>query len=138
MTENNATPPRSLPKPYSNRDYDFFYAGLARRELLVQRCTGCGQLRNPPGPMCPHCQSLEWEALRLGGRGTVYSYTIHHHPPLPGFPTPHVIALVGFPEGTRLLGGLRGVAADRVAIGMPVAVEFETVGETPTYYYRPV
>lgn len=125
-----------LPKPLSNRDFDFFYAGLDAGQLLVQRCSGCGRLRNPPGPSCPHCHSLEWEAQPLKGRGAVFSYTVHHHPKLPSFDTPHVIALVDMEEGLRVLGALVGVDADKVQIGLPVQVEFLRRGETATFQFR--
>ena len=40
-------------------------------------CTdyGCGATRQPLGPMCPQCQSLEWEAREATGRGWRYART---------------------------------------------------------------
>jgi uncharacterized OB-fold protein len=128
---------RVLPAPYSNRDYDFFYKGLAARQLLVQKCDGCGELRNPPGPMCPRCRSLRWSALKCAGTGEVYSYTTHRHPPLPSFETPHTIVLAQMSEGFRLIAGLQGNGAEGVQIGMPVSVEFEQRGEVPTFHFVP-
>lgn len=110
--------------PCSNQDFDFFYAGLEDQRLLVQKCGGCGELRNPPSPMCGECGSLVWSAEPLSGRGTVYSYIVHHHPPLPGFETPHPVVLAELEEGIRLLGALKTEQRDRVAIGAPVSVEF--------------
>jgi uncharacterized OB-fold protein len=71
----------------SNKDFDFFYRGLEVGQVLIQKCANCGSLRNPPSPACPDCRSLEWVAVPLNGRGVVHSYTVHHHPPLPGFAT---------------------------------------------------
>jgi acyl dehydratase len=51
------------------------------------------------------------------GTGEVYSYAVHHHPPVPGKRLPIVIALVELPEGVRMTGELLGVAPDRVRIG---------------------
>ena len=76
--------------------------------------------------MCPHCQSLEWDAIESSGRGTVYSFVIPHHPPLPWFPEPYVVALIDLEEGTRLVSNVVGVAPDAVTIGMPVVVRFES------------
>lgn len=110
--------------PCSNQDFDFFYAGLEGRQLLAQKCSGCGRLRNPPSPMCGNCGSREWSAVPLSGRGEIYSYMIHHHPPLPGFDTPHPVVLVDLEEGIRFLGALKSDHRDAVAIGKPVELEF--------------
>ena len=75
--------------------------------------------------MCPQCQSLEWDTIESSGRGTVFSFVIPHHPPLPWFPEAYVVALVDLEEGTRLVTNVVGVASEGVTIGMPVVVRFE-------------
>jgi uncharacterized OB-fold protein len=50
---------------------------------------------------------------------------IPHHPPLPWFPEPYVVALVDLEEGTRIVSNVVGVAPDAVTVGMAVAVRFE-------------
>jgi uncharacterized OB-fold protein len=110
--------------PGSNRDFDFFYTGLERGELLVQKCNGCGELRNPPSPACPHCRSLDWTAVAMSGRGSIYSYVIHHSPPLPSFKTPHPIALAELDEGVRFLAAMDGTPPEAIAIGARVVAEF--------------
>jgi len=47
--------------PAISPDTEFFWNGLRQHKLLIQRCSGCGALRNPPRPMCPKCRSLAWE-----------------------------------------------------------------------------
>jgi uncharacterized OB-fold protein len=110
--------------PCSNRDFDFFYSGLEGDALLAQKCSACDKLRNPPSPMCGECGSFEWTPQRLSGRGSIYSYLIHHYPPLPGFETPHPVVLVDLEEGIRFIGALRGEQREAVAIGAPVTIEF--------------
>jgi uncharacterized OB-fold protein len=127
---------RSLPAPLSNRDYNFFYQGLEAGRLLVQQCESCGALRNPPGPMCAHCLSLKWKPLECKGTGTVHSYTVHYHPPLPSFDIPHALVLVEMSEGFRLVGGLQGVDPKDIRIGMPVIVEFVRRAEVATFRFR--
>jgi uncharacterized OB-fold protein len=79
------------------------------------------------------------EATLASGRGTVHSFVVFHHPPVPPFTYPNVIVLVDLAEGTRLVSRLVGVAPDDVAIGMPVQVDFETVeGDLTLHYFRPV
>ncbi|MDO9439057.1 Zn-ribbon domain-containing OB-fold protein [Hydrogenophaga sp.] len=136
MTTAIDKPAAGLPKPQSNRDFDFFYQGLEAGQLLVQCCSSCRKLRNPPGPMCPACHSLDWQAQPLKGNGTVFSYTVHHHPKLPSFDTPHVVVLVDMEEGVRVLGAMPGIDPERVQIGMQVQVEFLRRGETATFQFR--
>ncbi len=126
------------PRPGITHDNAFFWEGLAKGQLLLQRCAGCGRLQHPPEPMCPACHSLAFEAMEASGRGRVYSYVVAHHPPIPPFEYPNVIALVELEEGPRLVSNLVDVAPDAVTIGMPVAVEFVAVDDELTLHqFRP-
>jgi uncharacterized OB-fold protein len=111
--------------PSMTPDTQFFWDGVREHRLLIQRCAQCGALRHPPRPMCPECQSLEWDTVEASGRGTVYSFVVPHHPPLPWFPEPYVVALVDLEEGTRIVTNLVGVVPAAVTTGMRVAVRFE-------------
>lgn len=111
-------------KPVSNRDFDFFYQGLADGALLVQRCDGCGTMRCPPGPSCPQCHSFAWTARPLAGSGTVFSYTVHHYPSLAGFATPLPLALVEMDEAIRMIGPMDETPLDRLHIGARVTTAF--------------
>jgi len=110
-------------------DNRFFWEGLVQGKLLIQRCASCGRLQHPPTPMCPGCHSFEMTAIESSGRGTIHSFVVAHHPPLPPFEYPHVIVLVELEEGTRLVSRLVGTAPDDVRIGMSVAVEIERVDD---------
>src|SRR5262245_9028678 len=96
------------PRPRQNQDSAFFWDGVAKGELRIQRCSGCELLRHPPRPMCPRCQSLDWDHAVASGRGTVYSFVVHHHPPVYGLEVPFTVALVELEEGTRIVGNLVG------------------------------
>jgi uncharacterized OB-fold protein/acyl dehydratase len=121
----DAKPPR--PRPAITRDNAFWWEGVEAGKLLVQRCGGCGTLRHPPRPMCPQCQSLEWDTVEASGRGAVYSFVINHHPRVPAFEYPLVIALVELEEGTRLVSNVVDVEPGDVHVGMPVEVVFTAV-----------
>jgi uncharacterized OB-fold protein len=82
--------------------------------------------------MCPHCGALEPEYVVANGRGRVYSYVVHHHPPVAGKQLPFVVALVELQEGVRMLGELRNVEPDQVRIDMPVEVSFVRVDDELT------
>ena len=117
------------PRPPTNRDNAFFWEAVARGELLLQRCASCGRLRHPPGPMCGRCRSTEWDTVASTGRGTVYSYVVHHHPPLPGIELPLIVVLVELEEGVRLVSNLVDAEPDEVAIGQRVQVDFRNVDD---------
>jgi uncharacterized OB-fold protein len=111
--------------PSATADTQFFWDGVKEHRLLIQRCSGCGTMRHPPRPMCPTCHSFEWDAAEASGEGTVFSFVMPRHPPLPGFDDGYVVALVELEEGTRLVTNLVGVEPVDVSIGMPVMVCFE-------------
>jgi uncharacterized OB-fold protein len=116
-------------RPVIGKDTQYFWDGTAEGELRIQQCTECGRLRHPPGPMCPACGSVKPSYVVASGAGTVYSYVVHHHPPVPGRRAPFVVALVELPEGVRLVGELLGIAPDQVRIGMPVTLDTMPIGE---------
>ena len=90
--------------PMVNRDSQFFWDGTAAGELRIQRCNACGALRFPPGPACPACGALDRGYVVAAGTGTVFSYVVHRHPPVPGKELPIVIALIDLDEGVRMVG----------------------------------
>ena len=89
--------------PTVSPDSEFFWNGVRDHKLLIQRCTGCQELRQPPRPMCPACNSLEWDTVESSGRVTVYSYVMPQHPPMPLMEYPYIVVLVELEEGVRLV-----------------------------------
>jgi uncharacterized OB-fold protein len=127
------------PRPGITHDNRFFWEGLRRRELRIQRCAACHQLQHPPLPICRACRGLDLDWVRSTGRGVIHSFVVAQHPPVPPFSYPNVIVLVELEEGTRLVSRLVGVEPDDVAIGQPVAVDFEEVdgGDLALHFFRP-
>ena len=74
-------------------------------------------LRQPPRPMCPQCNSLDWDTLEASGRGTVYSYVMPQHPRFPFLEYPYIVVLVELDEGVRLVSNLCDIAPDDVGAG---------------------
>ncbi len=117
-------------RPPVSADTAFFWAGTRAGELRIQRCGECGALRHPPGPACLSCGATSDQGFAVAaGTGTVYSYVVHHHPPVPGKRLPMVIALVELTEGVRLMAELFGAEPDQVQIGMPVRAGFIRVDD---------
>ena len=130
--QQDITDPRRTVRPVVNRDTAFFWEGAQVRELRIQRCSSCGSLRHPPGPMCPACQAVGHDYVLSAGRGSVYSYVVHHAPQIPGKTLPLLIALVELEEGVRMIGELRGVGIDDVEIGLPVRVGYDRIDDELT------
>ena len=124
--------------PAITADTEFFWNGLRENKLLIQRCGGCGRLRHPPRPMCPHCRSVDWDTVETSGGGTVYSYVIPHEPKFPFFEYPYVVVLVELEEGVRLVSNLTGIDPADVTTGMPVEVYFQSFDDgLVLHHFRP-
>jgi uncharacterized protein len=131
--------PAAMIRPMVNRDSEFFWEGTRKGELRIQRCGACHELRHPPGPMCPACGATRPDYVVARGTGTVHSYVVHRHPPVPGKELPILLALVELDEGVRMVGELLDVADDEVEIGMPVEVSMVGVDDDLTLpAWRPV
>jgi uncharacterized protein len=117
-------------------DDDFFWEGVKQGELLFQQCEDCGNLRQPPGPMCPQCQSLHWQPYAASGRGAVFAWIESRHPSELD-EHPRIVALIELEEGIRFVSNLRDIALAQVREGMPVEVFFDTVKGTLLPQFRP-
>lgn len=109
----------SAMRPASSKDTKFFWDGVNAHELRVQKRDD-GSLQHPPVPALWLDKEQETDYVVASGKGTVFSFVVHHAPKVPGRTPPFVIALVELEEGVRMLGELRNVDPSTVEIGMPV------------------
>ena len=125
-----AAPAAPAMRPPVSPDTEFFWAGTQVGELRIQRCSECGALRHPPGPACLSCGITNKQGYQVSaGTGTVYSYVVHRHPPVPGKQLPIIVALVELSEGVRVTAELTGIDPDKVHIGLPVRTSFIRVDD---------
>lgn len=112
----------SAPEP--DADSAFYWAGLAQRRLLLQRCGTCAKTRFPAMPTCPYCASRDWRPTEARGSGTVYSWIVVHRAFDPAFAAdvPYVIATVDLDDGPRLVARIAGKG--NVTFGSRVYPEF--------------
>ncbi|MCW2918423.1 MAG: hypothetical protein JWN52_6491 [Actinomycetia bacterium] len=131
--KSGVSPPKSGGKyplpPAIGLDTQFFWDGVREGELRIQRCAECGVLRHPPGPMCPVCHATKRDHVVAVGRGEIYSYVVHHHPPVPGRTPPFVVAVVDLEEGVRIVGNVIDCPPSEVRIGMPVELAFQKMDD---------
>jgi len=113
------------PRPAISRDTRFFWDGIDRGELRIQKCNACSVLHHPPMVRCRDCGAYDMGWAVSKGRGHVYSFAEVHYPQDPSFEYPVLAVLVELEEGTRMLSNLVGVNADEVEIGMPVELAIE-------------
>ena len=124
-------------RPVVNQDTAFFWEGTQQGELRLQKCNACGELRHPPGPVCPSCHAMDRGYVVASGRGTVFSFLVHHAPQMPGRELPLTIALVELeesrqsPSPIRMVADVRGNPED-LAIGDPVVVGWDKVDDELT------
>ena len=131
----DVTPMRPLPEPGELTRP--FWEGAARGALLHPRCDDCGQAFFPPHVVCQKCRSAGWSWVESAGRGTVYSFTVVHRAPQPGFDPPYVLAVVDLDERLELMTNLVGVSPDDVRIGQRVRVEWRSFGDITLPMFTP-
>jgi uncharacterized OB-fold protein/acyl dehydratase len=113
----------SMMRPASSRDTKFFWDGVNAHELRIQKRPD-GSLQHPPVPALWQDKQAPIDYVVATGKGTVFSFVVHHAPKVPGRTLPFVIALVELEEGVRMLGELRNVDPATVEIGMPVRTTY--------------
>jgi len=124
-----AVDPADTVRPVVNRDSAFFFDGTAQGELRIQTCNACGALRHPPGPVCPDCHAMDRGHVVASGRGTVFSFLVHHAPQVPGKELPLPLGLIELEEGVRMVGAVR---SEGLEIGAPVHVVFDRIDDELT------
>jgi uncharacterized OB-fold protein len=123
-------------RPLVDDDGAPYFEYAAKGELRMQTCANCGEVLFPPRPMCPRCQSTEFEWKLMSGRGHVWSFAVPHPPLLPDYaalaPYPVVVVELAEDRRLRLVGNL--VASEEadidsvdpatIEIGQPVRAVF--------------
>ena len=115
--------PEQMIRPAASRDTAFFWDGINAHELRIQKRPD-GTLQHPPAPALWNDMDVPTDYVVASGKGTVFSFVVHHAPQVPGRTLPFVIALVELEEGVRMLGELRGIDPAKVEIGMDVRATY--------------
>ena len=108
----------------------FFWDGMAAGQVLIEQCLACGTFMHPARGICSACQSRVLKHVPLTGPGTIEGFTVNWQRWAPSLDVPYGMADVSFPSypGVRMLGRLRDVDLETVAVGLMVDV---VVGEGP-------
>ncbi len=127
-----------LPRPY--QDTAPYWAAAKEHRFILQKCRDCGEPQFYPRGVCSHCLSSALDWIEASGKGTVYSFTVNHRAPHPGFAgkTPFVLAIVALAEGPRMMTNIVDCDPETVKVGMAVQVTYDDVTEEVTLpMFRP-
>jgi uncharacterized OB-fold protein len=122
------------PLPRTTQELAPFFAAAQRRELVVQRCAGCGLLRFPPRELCSRCWSRDADWTPVSGRGEVFSFYWMHQVYHPGFAAevPYAVVVVKLVEGPYMVSNVVGATRDQLRVGLPLTVTFDEVDDGVT------
>jgi uncharacterized protein len=124
--------PDDMPVPAIDAETAGFWEAAADHRLVIRRCTTCGRLRHPPGPVCPSCRGTEADWKTLPGTGTVYTYTVVRQAFIPSLQEklPYAVIAVELDDapGVRLVSNLVDADPHEARVGMPVEVVWEDMG----------
>jgi len=117
----------------------FFWTSGADGRLRFLCCSTCSYFVHPPTSYCPNCGGRDVAPRVVGGRGTVYSFTVNHQP-WDGSADSYIIGVVEMDEqdGLRLMTNIVDVAPDAMRIGLRVEVVFEDHAPIHLPVFRPV
>ena len=105
----------------------------SRYNLVGTKCQSCKRTYFPPRSICPTCHRKsigKMERVKLGGKGTVVSYTITHEASEDfEMQKPYVMAIIEMDEGPRLTAQIIDCEPGDVAIGAKVASTFRKLHE---------
>ena len=102
--------------------------GALEGTLIGFNCKECGTTVFGPAIFCQSCTSTQLEAVELGGKGILFSYTIVRIPPA-GWPgdVPYVLGQVELPQGPQVLAEVIDCEHDDLKIGMAVEMTIQAV-----------
>ncbi len=135
MSENQKPVP--VIQPWSEE----FWKGTKQKKLLVQHCKDCDANIFYPRKQCPECWSTNLDWSEVGGKATVYAYSVMLDMVEPKFweDLPYILAMVDLDEGVRMTTRIVECRPEDVQIGMAVEVVFEDITpECSLPMFRPV
>ncbi len=113
--------------------------------LVGYRCRQCGEHFFGGATFCRNCTSGNLEPVKLGDRGTLYSYTVVHRPP-DGWQgnVPYALGQVRVSLGPHVLAEIVDCPFERLKVGMQLELALVVGGEDAqgnelvVYKWRPL
>lgn len=121
--------PPLKPLPLADETTAPYWDAARGHRLALQYCGNCALFVHLPSPRCPTCTGSDLRWREVSGHATLYSYTVMHDSPGPGFADslPYVVAIGELEEQPGLLvtANLLGADAADLRIGMPLDMTFD-------------
>lgn len=119
-----------------------FWDGAKAGELRIQRCGDCNRWQHPPGIACLSCGGETLHFAAMPGDLTLYSWTVLHDAPAPGFRDmlPLILGVVEAQAQPGILIAANIVNVDEadLRLGMRLTPVFETLdADTMLIQFRP-
>jgi len=128
------------PLPELTPENTAFWTGGEHGDLMIAFCEACARAIHPPQVVCPACLSDLVVQRAVAGTGTVYTYTVNHHPWLPEMQVPFALAVVdvdGAP-GVRVTAEVITTEPESVHIGQKMEVSFRQAEDVWLPLWTPV
>ena len=114
-----------------------YHRFLKKRELKLQRCSGCGYVRYPIRWICPECLSEKYEWQAVSGAARVETFIWYFKDVLdPRYTNdwsyrdvPYNVAIVKLPEGPRILTNIVDMKFGELKMGQPVTPFFVDISD---------
>ena len=122
----------SVPGPTITAVTKPFWDGVAREELLIQKCSDCEKHVFYPRTHCPHCWSSSLEWVTASGKARLKTYSVVHRPGHPGWQdiAPYPVGIVELEEGPSMLTQLLVDSPENLKMGDALKVRFVEVNGT--------
>lgn len=128
------SPEYTKPVPVPQPESDHYWEQAKNGKLVLQKCNDCDAVQFYPRVLCLECNSRSLGWLESSGRGTLFTFSIVHVAPHPGFrdDLPYIAAIVELEEGVKMPSQVIGIEPDPelLHIGMPLEVAFEEITES--------
>ena len=109
-----------------------FWEATRSGELRMQKCSRCGHIRFPIGPVCTECLAPEHTWVAMSGKGTVLAHLVFHQVYHKAWAkeAPYSVIMVQLPEGPRMFSDIEDPAhryKDVDLVGCPVQLQFRAM-----------
>ena len=101
------------------------WEGARQGKLVLRTCRACKTPCHPPLPMCPVCQSLDWDMKEASGNARLKSWLVSIRPDGGGEP-PRLTVVVTLAEGPNFMSNLVNADIETLYEGMPLTLTFQS------------
>lgn len=124
-----------FPAPVRTPLTDPWWDGLAKGQLLFQRCSACNHAWLPPRAECPECLGDDWQWQQASGSARLISWVVYHTAYHEWFrdKVPYNVAVVELDEGPRLVSSVLSPGPSRIEQRLDLVIQEEAGVALPRF-----